>query len=168
MSKISYSYLALPRLSDGRFVEFSQNSKGFIPMVSGGHNVYAPGHIVLKKSIDVPKKSDCALSKELSKKLQEKERKEKERIFYNDFITNKKQEKERRFYGDFLTNPKQETEVSKNPLPEKEIDLSRQPDTKDERDYDLYPPIRSMEKSDKFEKDKKIRKVGRKWKGIFN
>ena len=126
MSKISYSYFALRRLSDGRFVEFS-HSKGFTPMVSGGFNVYAPGHIVLKKSIDVPKKSDCGLSKQLSKKLQEKER---------------------RFYGDFITNPKQETEVSKNPLPEKEItnltnfiDLSRIPDTKDECDYDLYPPM---------------------------
>ena len=133
MSKISYSYFALRRLSDGRFVEFS-HSKGFTPMVSGGFNVYAPGHIVLKKSINVPKKSDCVLSKELSKKLQEKEK---------------------RFYGDFITNPKQETEVLKNPLPEKEIDLSRQTDTKDKRDYDLYPPIRSMEKSEKSEKEKK-------------
>ena len=137
MSKISYSYFALRRLSDGRFVEFS-HSHGFIPMVSGGHNVYAPGHIVLKKSIDVPKKSDCVLTKDLSKKLQEKER---------------------RFYGDFMTNRKQETEVSKSPLPEKEvtnltnfIDLSRQPDTKDKRDYDLYPPIRSVEKTEKSEK----------------
>ena len=136
MSKISYSYFALRRLSDGRFVEFS-HSQGFIPMVSGGHNVYAPGHIVLKKSIDVPKTSDCVLSKELSKKIQENER----------------------FYGDFITNPKQETEVSKSPLTEKEvtnltnfIDLSRKPDTKDKRDCDLYPPIRSMEKSEKPEK----------------
>ena len=140
MSKISYSYFALRRLSDGRFVEFS-HSHGFIPMVSGGHNVYAPGHIVLKKSIDVPKKCDCVLSKQLSKTLQEKEK---------------------GFYSDFITNPKQETEVSKIPLPEKEvanlseqeqeIDPSRNPKIQDERDYDLYPPIRSMEKLEKSEK----------------
>ena len=46
MSKISYSYSALRQLS----------SDGFTPMVSGGFNVHAPGHIVLQKSINVPKK----------------------------------------------------------------------------------------------------------------
>ena len=161
MSKISYSYFALrgftskksdcvlskqlskklqekEKRSDGKF----SHSQGYIPMVSGGFNVYAPGHIVLKKSTDVKnvmsKKSDCVLSKQLSNKLQEKGR---------------------RFYSDFITNPKPETEVSKTPLPEKEItnltnfiDLSKIPDTKDKRDYDSYPPIKSIEKSKKYEK----------------
>ena len=126
MSKISYSYFALRRLSDvpkksdsvlskqlsKKLQEKESRLSGGPPTVSGGFNVYAPGHIVLENSIDVPKKSDCALTKELSKKLQEKE------------ITN-------------LTNF---------------VDLSRIPDTKYKRDYDLYPPIRSMEKSEKSDK----------------
>ena len=115
---------------------------------------------MLKKSIDVPKKCDCVLSKQLSKTLQEKEK---------------------GFYSDFITNPKQETEVSKIPLPEKEvskiplpekeitnlseleqeIDPSRNPKIQDERDYDLYPPIRSMEKLEKSEKSEKLVGIGK-------
>ena len=126
MSKISYSYFALRRLSDvpkksdgvlskqlsKKLQEKESRLSGGPPTVSGGFNVYAPGHIVLENSIDVPKKSDCALTKELSKKQQEKE------------ITN-------------LTNF---------------VDLSKIPETKYKRDYDLYPPIRSMEKSEKSDK----------------
>ena len=59
MSKISYSYSALRQLS----------SDGFTPMVSGGFNVHAPGHIVLQKSINVPKKSDCDPKQEKERKL---------------------------------------------------------------------------------------------------
>ena len=97
MSKISYSYFALRRLSDS-----------FTPMVSGGFNVYAPGQIVLKKSIDVPKKSDCVLAKQLSKKLQEKEKS---------------------FYGDFITNPKHETgKGSTNSIDTSKPELEQQTD----------------------------------------
>ena len=59
MSKISYSYSAIRQLS----------SDGFTPMVSGGFNVHAPGHIVLQKSINVPKKSDCDPKQEKEKKM---------------------------------------------------------------------------------------------------
>ena len=59
MSKISYSYSALRQLS----------SDGFTPMVSGGFNVHAPGHIVLQKSINVPKQSDSDPKQEKERKL---------------------------------------------------------------------------------------------------
>ena len=53
MSKISYSYSALRQVS----------SDAFTPMVSGGFNVHAPGHIVLQKSVNVPKKQQEKESK---------------------------------------------------------------------------------------------------------
>ena len=59
MSQLSYSYSALRQLS----------SDGFTPMVSGGFNVHAPGHIVLQKSINVPKKSDSDPKQEKERKL---------------------------------------------------------------------------------------------------
>ena len=93
MLKVSYSSFALRRLS----------SDGFTPKVSGGFNVHAPGHIVLQKSINVPKKSDCVLSKQLSKKLQEKER----RLSWGTL--REPGTIRLRFYEDFTTNPKQET-----------------------------------------------------------
>ena len=78
MSKISYSYSALRQLS----------SDGFTPMVSGGLNVHAPGHIVLQKSINVPKK------------LQEKEKSLSWGALREPGTIRQ------RFYEDFTANPK--------------------------------------------------------------
>ena len=69
--KISYSYFALRRLSDvpkksdgvlskqllKKLQEKESRLSGGPPTVSGGFNVYAPGHIVLENSIDMPKKA---------------------------------------------------------------------------------------------------------------